>query len=151
MARMKFHESSDTSECCLNWIRPFRAYASIAFLRAQYQILFQTIDLEEKLLFSALDHNSWIPGSVQAHEWFSIASQWQENQKYCWKEVFLWSKFPISKTPNSRFCHSSRGPTYIGFCSKPSTISIYTSLSLVDWWFWPPRLKDESAGCVIHL
>ena len=30
------------------------------------------------------------------------------------KVTMIWPNFLISKTPNSRFCHTFRGPTYIG-------------------------------------
>ena len=61
------------------------------------------------------------------------------------EKIISWSKFLTSKTLNSRFSHSSRGPTFIGLCSY---IRIYYSLVWIDWRFWPPRPLDESARCV---
>ena len=43
------------------------------------------------------------------------------------------SKFLISKTPISRFCHSLRGPMYIGLCTSSRTIRIYTPGLFLDF------------------
>ena len=42
----------------------------------------------------------------------------------CEKTQICFSKFPTSKCPNSRICHSLRGPTYMSVFSSTSTIRI---------------------------